>query len=65
MTVILYNKVVVVSTTNGKYKIYGRRVKYGLRYKTRTVHYELGITHGLRNKTRTRHYGLGIKHGLG
>ena len=35
---------------------------YGLRYKTRTKHYGLGIKYGLRYKTRTKHYGLGIKH---
>ena len=33
---------------------YGLGIKHGLRYKTRTKHYELGIK-----------YGLGIKHGLG
>ena len=42
----------------GQYKIwtadYGLGIKHGLRYKTRTKHYGLGIK-----------YRLGIKHGLG
>ena len=33
---------------------YGLGIKHGLRYKTRTKHYGLGIK-----------YGLGVKHGLG